>query len=184
LTGPVGERAHRPGRRRFLPIAVGLVLALGLAIGLTVGVGSGPVRAPAFSLPRLGGGPAVSFPLPGGSRHTPVVLTFFASWCSPCHREVPMIARVADRERVAGTRVAFVGIDGNDDPASALAFTRKSGVSFVVGADADSTLAPKYALVGYPGTVFIDSTGTVAGTVRGPVSQATLERFLARLTHP
>jgi hypothetical protein len=32
--------------------------------------------------------------------------------------------------------------------------------------------------------VFIDSTGTVAGTVRGPVSQATLERFLARLTHP
>jgi hypothetical protein len=36
-------------------------------------------------------------------------------------------------------------------------------------------------LVGYPGTVFIDASGLVVGTVHGPVSRATLERFLGRL---
>ena len=56
-------------------------------------------------------------------------------------------------------KVVFLGVDGNDDPASGLAFARKSGVGFVVGADADSALAPKFTLVGYPGTVFIDGCG-------------------------
>jgi len=93
-----------------------------------------------------------------------------------------MVARVADQERAAGGRVVFVGVDGNDDPASGLSFARKSGVSFAVGADAQSALAPKFSLVGYPGTVFIDASGNVVGTVHGPVSHATLERFLTRLS--
>ena len=89
---------------------------------------------------------------------------------------------MARRERAAGDRVGSSGVDDNDDPASGLAFARKSGVTFPVGADADSAIAPKYTLVGYPGTVFIDGTGAVTGTVRGPVSPGTLNRFLARLT--
>ena len=48
-----------------------------------------------------------------------------------------------------------------------------------MGANADSALAPKFTLVGYPGTVFIDATGTIVKTVHGPVSHATLEAYLA-----
>ncbi len=157
---------------------MGLAAAVGLVIGLLVTGGSGPQRAPAFSLPRLGGGPSVSFPLTGNEAHRPVVLTFFASWCGPCHAELPVVARVARQELAAGDGVVFLGVDGNDDPASGLAFARKSGVSFVVGANADSALAPRFGLVGYPGTVFIDASGTIVQTVRGPVSRATLERFV------
>jgi len=161
-------------------IAVGLLAAAGLVIGLTATGGTGVQRAPAFSLPRLGGGPSVSFPLRGSQAHRPVVLTFFASWCGPCHAELPMVARVARQELAAGDGVVFMGVDGNDDPASGLAFARKSGVAFVVGANADSALAPRFGLVGYPGTVLIDASGTIVQTVRGPVSRATLERFVSR----
>ncbi len=166
-----------------MSLAVGIVVAAGLAIGLTVGVGSGPARAPAFSLPRLGGGGTVSYPLTGAEAHKPVVLTFFASWCTPCRAELPMVAKVARQERAAGDKVVFVGVDGNDATSSGLAFARSSGVTFAVGANADSALAPKFTLFGYPGTVFIDGSGAIVKTVHGPVSHATLEAFVARLSH-
>ena len=78
-------------------------------------------------------------------------ITFFASWCSPCRTELPMIARVASRRGRIGGAVSFVGIDGNDDPASGLAFARASGVTFPVGEDPASAVAPRFGLIGYPG---------------------------------
>jgi thiol-disulfide isomerase/thioredoxin len=173
----------RSRRRRLLSIAVGVLVIAGLGIGLTVGTGGSSQQAPSFSLPRLGGGSPVSYPLSGTQAHKPVVLTFFASWCPPCRAELPMVARVARQEQAAGDGVVFAGVDGNDNPASGLSFARSSGVSFAVGADADSALAPKFTLVGYPGTVFIDAAGTIVDTVHGPVSHATLETYLARLSH-
>ena len=125
----------------------------------------------------------MAYPLTGHGAHKPVVLTFFASWCTPCRTELPMVATVARQEKAAGDGVVFVGIDGNDAPASGLAFARSSGVAFAVGANADSALAPKFTLFGYPGTVFIDSTGTIVQTVHGPLTHATLEAYVARLSH-
>jgi thiol-disulfide isomerase/thioredoxin len=182
LTEAAGEQAPRRTRRRVVPLALGIVLAAGLAVGLAVGGGDGPQQAPAFSLPRLGGGHPVAYPLTGPGAHKPVVLTFFASWCTPCRTELPMVARVARQEQAAGAGVVFVGVDGNDDPVSGLAFARSSGVAFAVGANADSALAPKFNLVGYPGTVFIAASGRILDTVHGPVSHATLESDVARLT--
>jgi cytochrome c biogenesis protein CcmG/thiol:disulfide interchange protein DsbE len=159
-----------------------VVLAAGLGLGLTVTDGGAGARvAPSFVLPRLGGGVPVSMPVPG-HRGAPVVVTFFASWCTPCQIELPMIARVARREIAGGGPVAFVGVDGNDDPASGLAFARSSGVAFPVAADAGSSVAPRYALVGYPDTVFVDATGRIAGTVHGAVTETVLHGWLARLS--
>lgn len=166
-----------------MSLVLGLVLVAGLVFGLTDANGTGPQRAPAFSLPRLGGGAPVTYPFAGTQAHKPVVLTFFASWCGPCHSELPMVAHAARQARAAGDGVVFVGVDGNDDPTSGLAFARKSGVGFVVGTNQDSGLAQKFALVGYPGTVFIDRSGSIVKTVRGPVSQATLKSTLSSLSH-
>jgi thiol-disulfide isomerase/thioredoxin len=183
LTEAPGAQTPRRRRRWLVPLVLGIVLAAGLVVGLTVGAGNGPQRAPAFSLPRLGGGHPVSYPLTGADAHKPVVLTFFASWCTPCRSELPMVARVARQVQASGDGVVFVGVDGNDDPTSGLAFARSSGVSFAVGANADSALAPEFTLIGYPGTVFIAASGTIVNTVRGPVSHAVLESYVARLSH-
>ena len=183
MTEGAGPKAPPRGRRRLVSLALGIVLAVGLWFGLTAAGGSGSQQAPAFTLPRLGGGHAVSYPLTGNQAHKPVVLTFFASWCPPCRAELPMVATVARQEQAAGDGVVFVGVDGNDAAASGLAFARASLVSFAVGADADSALAPRFTLDGYPGTVFIDASGTIIKTVHGPVSHATLETYLTRLAH-
>jgi len=182
LTEPAARGpAPRLLRRRLVTLAIVVATGAGLWFGLGTGGGPSVVRAPAFSVPRLGGGPAVGLPLPPAEADRPVVLTFFASWCPPCHKDLPVVAGVARRAGTAGSPVVFVGIDGDDAPASGLAFARRSGVGFVVGADGASAVAPRFGLVGYPDTVFVDRAGDVVGTVQGPVSRSTLQAWVRRL---
>jgi len=170
-----------PGRRRLLSFAVGVVLAVGLWVGLTSFTAPGPARARPFSLPRLGVGPPVSVPIVGEGAHDPVVVTFFASWCGPCHTELPTVARVARQARAAGDKVRFIGIDDNDAAASGLAFARASGVDFPVGRDWLVLVAPRFDVQGNPSTVFIAGDGDVVKTVRGPMTAEALDAEIARI---
>jgi len=170
-------------RRRRLVVWGGVgVLVAALAVGLVLGTAGSSAQAPLLApLPRLGGGAPVALTGAHGP-HRPTAITFFASWCTPCRRELPEIAGVARAEAAQGGRVVFLGVDGNDDPASGLAFARASGVTFPVAVDATSSVAPRFGLYGYPDTVFVDAGGDVAGVVRGPISAATLRQWLGRLS--
>jgi len=49
----------------------------------------------------------------------PIVLNVWASWCTPCRSEAPLIGRAASE---FGDEVAFVGLDVRDTPEGATAF--------------------------------------------------------------
>ena len=167
--------------RRARSLLVGLGLVAVVTAGLLLTTGSAAPVAERFSLPALDGGPVVTVPVVRDGVRMPVVVTFFASWCGPCQSELPQVARVADQLQAAGARVAFVGVDGNDDHASGLAFAQRAGVRFPVGADDGSVIAPRFGIPGYPATVFIDARGVVVHVVRGPVSRATLRTWASRI---
>jgi len=172
-----------PGGRRLTAAGVGVLLAGGLAAGLlTTGGQPGTFAAPFFTLPRLGGGPAVRLPAVRGGSNVPVVLTFFASWCGPCYSELPRVAQVEQQLAAAGSPVVFVGVDGNDLDSSGLSFSRRAGVTFAVGADHASVVAPRFGIQGYPATVFIDRHDTVVHVVRGPVGDSELRTWAARIS--
>ena len=46
-----------------------------------------------------------------------VFLNFWATWCGPCIREMPSIARLADDPRLAGKGVAFVCVSTDESTA-------------------------------------------------------------------
>jgi thiol-disulfide isomerase/thioredoxin len=166
-----------------------VVVAIGLGIGLFSSLGAPKSAVPAvgqsapgFSLGRLGGGATIAVPADGGGGGKPVVLVFFASWCTPCQTEIPAIAAVY-KHQVAAGRVSIIGIDGNDPTSDALAFVHKSGVTFPVAADPQYAVTNGlYYFTGDPDAVFVNGDGTIAHIVRGPVSRTELRSWERRIS--
>jgi len=62
-----------------------------------------------------------------GLKGHPVVVNQWASWCAPCRAEFPLFA---DAVVAHGSRVAFLGIDFNDDRDAANAFLKENPPGF------------------------------------------------------
>lgn len=174
-------------------LALGLVLTGGmaaLAAGLVVGGGgSEPLPAAATSGAAEGAGllpraPSLAGPdaITGkpvslaGFAGEPVVVHVWASWCSPCAEEADALARFA----AAHPDVAVLGIDFQDDPASARRFSERFDWEHPSIADPQGELAARLALLDLPTTIFLSAEGRIVSRINGPADLAALEDGLER----
>ncbi len=170
------EHHNRSKLYRFTPaIAIGIGLVAVVVYGLVrpAPESSQPQR-PEFDLPLLSGDGTLSDDDLEGRL---VVLNFWASWCDPCRKEMPMIERVA--RDYASRDVAFVGVDVRDAPEAARAFVREYGITYPIVYDEDEMLAKQLDVTTLPHTFFLNRNGTVAG--RPILGELTREELVARL---
>jgi cytochrome oxidase Cu insertion factor (SCO1/SenC/PrrC family)/thiol-disulfide isomerase/thioredoxin len=118
----------------------------------------------------LGGGkPAVQARL-RALRGRPVVVNAWASWCPPCRQELPLFAGAAAR---FGKRVAFLGLDVNDETGPARRFLAAHPLSYPSYFDDGGHAAAWLGnFVGLPTTVFVDRSGRVVATHAGQYTSA------------
>ncbi len=89
----------------------------------------------------------------------PVVVNKWASWCGPCREEFPWFQ---DLSAKLGNRIAFVGVDSNDSAAAATTFLKEFPVPYPSYSDPGQSIADYLkATIGFPATVFYDSSGKV-----------------------
>jgi cytochrome c biogenesis protein CcmG/thiol:disulfide interchange protein DsbE len=144
------------------------------AVGCSSG-GGNDKAAPAFDLEALGRtGERVTL---AEHRGKPVVLNFWASWCAPCVKEMPLLERTHHR---LGDDVQFLGIDGNDSRRLAVDLMAKTKVTYPSGYDPKDAVFRQYRLRGRPTTVFIDADGTIKGIHAGELKEADLHDLLRR----
>jgi thiol-disulfide isomerase/thioredoxin len=96
-----------------------------------------------------------------------VVLTFWASWCGQCLKELPILESV---QRKAGKeRVRIVAINSDKERSEYLAMRRRMrDFTMTMTEDrADRSIADQYGVTGYPHMVMVDKEGLVAFTHRG-----------------
>jgi thiol-disulfide isomerase/thioredoxin len=131
---------------------------------------------PAVTLQCLGGGRAVDV----ASLRGPMIVNFWASWCTDCRTEMPALAAYA-RNHPA---VKVVGIDYVDtQPAAALQLARASNVGYPLLADPGGSLdraAPLPHIQGLPFTAFVDASGRVVHREFGAL---TTQPDVARAAH-
>jgi thiol-disulfide isomerase/thioredoxin len=167
-------RALRSTRLVVAASAVAAAAVALIVVGATVGSGAPAPqnlgRAKNFTLGVLGHpGRQLSLESMAGR---PVIVNFFASWCTPCQRETPLIARFY---RARQGHVAIIGVDVNDSAAKAMAFIRKSGVTYPVAVDPmPMKAAIAYNLPGLPATFFLNARHLIVKRVYGAVTEAEL----------
>lgn len=169
----------------MLTIAVVAFAGLaGLLLVLTTQPGAVKARPPAaarnFSLPVLGH-PSQKISL-AGMAGKPVIINFFASWCPPCKRETPLLARFY---RSRGGKVLVLGVDSNDEAANAMAFVKADGVGYPVVSDPyPSPVTVSYGVLELPQTFFLNAQHKIVRHIVGGVTQAELTSWANSLTAP
>lgn len=98
-------------------------------------------------------------------RGHPVVVNKWASWCDPCRRELPHFQRQALEH---GKRIAFLGVNANDNDGAAREFLAEFPVSYPSYKDPDLKVSAVFnGVVGFPTTAFYDSKGELAYVKQG-----------------
>jgi cytochrome c biogenesis protein CcmG/thiol:disulfide interchange protein DsbE len=156
--------------RRFMPLALFVLLAVLLSVGLTLKPREVPSPfigkpAPAFSLPLLGD--ASKTFTPASMQGQVWLLNVWASWCAPCREEHPLLVAMA-RE----SRLPIVGLNYKDDPRNAQEWLLRLGDPYVnTAVDRDGRAGIDWGVYGVPETFVIDRAGVVRHKVIGPLTQ-------------
>lgn len=108
---------------------------------------------------------------------TPVVVNFWASWCSFCVSEMPDFERV---HQALGDEVVFLGVDQRDRRDRALELARQTGVTYRLVWDPRGEVFDAFGGPGMPTTVFIDAEGMVVEIIPGQLSAGLLRDHIRR----
>ncbi|GHG88843.1 TlpA family protein disulfide reductase [Pseudodonghicola xiamenensis] len=96
-----------------------------------------------------------------------LLLNFWATWCAPCRKEMPMLAAL--QEEFGGDRFQVVTIaTGRNSPAGIRKFFDEIGVTDLPRyQDPKQALARDMAVLGLPVTVIVDPEGREIGRLMG-----------------
>ncbi len=98
-------------------------------------------------------------------RGHPVLLNFFATWCTTCKTELPAIARA----RLQHPGLIALLIDERETAAQVRNFLRGLHVALPALLDVDGSVANSYAIAAQPITVWVAPSGRVRAKSVGPV---------------
>ena len=174
--------------KRFA-IALGTVaLVAVLVIGLSQAGGGGSSQPKSAGAAKLTGGPPklaklhaqANQLLQGGPnayksqikdlRGYPIVVNKWASWCAPCRAEFPDFQKMSEKY---GMRVAFLGVNSNDNHDDATKFLKSYPLSYPSYEDGSNEIAQVFnGVLAFPTTVFYDSKGKIAFLHQGQYPNA------------
>lgn len=113
-----------------------------------------PESAAAFEIPLKEGG---TFRL-ADHKGEKVLLTFWASWCAPCRKELPALSTWAKSH--PGVTVLAVNVDRTS--ADAEGFLRKVSFDLPVAYDPDAKRLGQYGVMSMPTMLLFDEEGALA----------------------
>lgn len=113
-------------------------------------------------------------------RGRPVIVNFWASWCTPCRAEFPLFA---ERLVALGPSdgLVILGVLYKDEPPLAQRFLDDIGAAWPTVTDEDGVIAAAYRVVAPPQTYFIDGEGVLRAIQIGEVRPEDFDRQYAKI---
>lgn len=133
------------------------VLTLGTFIAPTAMALEQGEQAPDFTLSDIQAGkPAISLT---SLRGKTVYVDFWASWCTPCLRSMPLINELYAKYRERGFEVVAINVDDPVDDGRD--FLLDTPLDYLIAADTESSVLEQYGVIGMPTSYLIDPQGVV-----------------------
>jgi cytochrome c-type biogenesis protein len=165
---------HRFNRPRGVTLPLAIVLVLGGLLSL-IGGGAAFAAAPApdFTATTLDGSGEVAV---ADLRGDVVLLNTWATWCTPCREEMPLLQSLADEFGGEGLQVVGVSIDRAGSEQRIREFADETGVTFQIWRDPENRFARTFRTSGVPETLLIGRDGSVLYTWKGPLTEGGADR--------
>jgi thiol-disulfide isomerase/thioredoxin len=110
----------------------------------------------------------------------PQIINFWATWCAPCRREIPMLNELAKDPALADFVLIGIAIDFREDVLRFLAET-PIGYTVLIGEQdgLDASAAFGMRSLGLPYTAFIDRTGRIVTIHLGELHRSQADVILS-----
>lgn len=112
----------------------------------------------------------------------PIVVNFWASWCSPCTEELPDFEKAYEKY---GDEIEFVMVNMTDGARETMdrakEFISSKDYTFPVYYDLYQDAAQTYAVYSIPTTYFFDKNGKIITGAQGMINMETLEKGISMI---
>lgn len=135
-----------------------------------------PTTLPDFSLQDREGQLRSIRSWPGKS----MIVNFWATWCAPCRREIPLLKEIQRQHGDEGFQVVGVAVDFRDD---VLKYAKQIGMDYpiLIGEDDGLAAVNKFGMgsMGFPFTVFTDTQARIVLTHLGELTKPQSDVLIA-----
>lgn len=108
----------------------------------------------------------------------PLIVTFFATWCKPCDRELKSIDEVYDDwQRETGVRIVAVSIDQAQNINKVKPLVDQNGWRYEVLLDPNGELRRALSIQSVPYTILLDGNGKIVYKHNGYTDGAEFELY-------
>ena len=104
----------------------------------------------------------------------PVVINVWGTWCGPCRREIPDLAKLYEEYKPKG--VELISLAVKDTPDRVRQYAEQNNMNWVLLMSEDQILIDYKAYQGVPTTIFIDRDGNEVARFIGMRDYETLKR--------
>jgi thiol-disulfide isomerase/thioredoxin len=135
-------------------------------------------RLPVFTLGDLASQPRTLQDWPGKS----LIVNFWATWCAPCRREIPLLKELQREHGDEGFQVIGIAVDFRD---KVVPYATEMQIEYpvLIGEQEALDAAAAFGVdaIGFPFTVFSDRQGRIVAAHLGELTAAQVDVILAAI---